>query len=960
MAGPSRLPLYAIPAGLPVAPCLAGALLAEAEPPEALAAQLVVLPGRRAVASLTRAFLEAAGGRPLLLPRMVAVGDLEETGALDGLLAGDSPVPPPAMDPLARSLALAGFLARAGHASGSRALALAGELGAALDSLAIHGVPTQQLAAAAGTLGPALWERNLAILAAVRDQWPALAEAQGLADPVVRRERILDAVARAWRDTPPGGRVTLAGFSSAPPAVARLLAAGLRLPGGRVVLSGFDPGLGREGWETLRRLARDPDRRRAAELHPQYGILAILEACGAGPEDIRPFGGEDAVPAPRLALARQATAPAAVPAPALPAAPASLAEGLAVAEAETPAEEARLVALALREALETPGRTAALVTPSRTLARQVAAELLRFGLKVDDSAGLPLRLTVHGRLLAALAEAAATRFAPVPLVALVGHPLVADGAADSEDGRAMAQALDRALRGVRPPPGLAGVRDRLACDPHLSRWWTETVAPALAPLEAIGRQTVPLSSLAEGLAGAAGRLAGERLWAGAEGQALARVLETAGGHDLALAPQDWSPVVDALLASETIRPQFGQHPRLAILGLLEARFEAFDLLVLGGLNEGTWPAETGPDPWLPAGLRRRLGLPSPDARIGRQAADLLALAAGRGRLLLTRARRSEAGPESPSRFLVKLRVAAGGHLPAEERLLALARALDQPAAVRPAARPAPAPPAAARPRVLRASAADMLAADPFSFYAGTLLGLEPLEPLDADPGAADRGTAVHAILERWLGRGEDRAAATEEELRRLGGGPMAALIWRPRIEAMLDWAEAELLSARAGGWTPIAFETAGEMDLDGVLLKGKADRVDQHSDGRIRILDYKTGAVPPRARAVSGYALQLPALALLAAHGRLAGVPAALEAELLFLKLSGNARKPGEVIGRTWPWDLVTAETRLRRLAAAYLRGEAPFRAKVHPLFAEDYRMFDHFARLAEWFGREGGQAADG
>lgn len=950
-----RLALFALPPGQPFADRLAALMLAEAEDPDALARQLVILPGNRAVASLQRAFLRATAGRPLLLPRMIPAGEVEASGALDALLAGtaDEALTLAPMGALARQLRLARLLDGAGLARGGRALALAAELAEVLDTLAIAEVPLQRLCDAARELGASHWERNRRIVELVARAWPALAREAGAIDPVARRERLLGLLATHWRKARPELPVTIAGFSAAPPAVRALMAAALALPRGRVVLSGFDPGLTAADWARLAALDSDPALRREAELHPQHGLLQILGAVGARAEDVRALGDGPWEAGARLPLLRAAAAPAAVPATG----PAGSAQGLRLAQAETVQEEALVIALAMRETLETPGRTAALVTPDRALARRVAGQLLRFGLKVDDSAGTELRLTLHGRLLAALAEAAATRLAPVPLVSLLANPLLAraregEAAARWRDG---ARGLDRALRGVRPPAGLAAIGERLArsAPEHLG-WWEAEVAPALSGLDALGAGApIPLGELVAALRVSVDRLSTGAAWAGPEGHALARLVEEAGEADLPVAAGEAGAVVDAMLSGTSVRPQHGQHPRLAILGLVEARFETADLLILGGLNEGSWPAPAAADPWLAPGLRRQLGLPSVQARIGLQAQDFLALAAGAAEVLLTRSRRSEAGPEAPSRFLLKLELAARGTIEHETRLVALARALDQPDAVRPASRPAPSPPAHARPRRIAASALDMLAADPFSFWAREIVRLEPLEPLDADPTAADRGTAVHAILERWLGRGQDRAQVTEEELLKLGGGPALALLWRPRIERMLDWVAEDLAADRANGWIPIAFETAGELALDGATLHGKADRVDR-KDGCLRILDYKTGSAPSKQRAEEGYALQLPALAMLAQAGALAAVPAAEVAALLFAELRGSASRRGAKMGGNWKWNLAAAEARIRRIVADHLAGSAPFPAKRHPIYAETWRTFDHFARLGEWFGREG------
>src|SRR6185312_13182171 len=120
--------------------------------------------------------------------------------------------------------------------------------------------------------------------------------------------------------------------------------------------------------------------------------------------------------------------------------------GLALVHAADPAEEAAVIALALREALETKDKTAALVTPDRALARRVAAELERWQIAIDDSAGRPLAHTPPGTFLCLLAEAADSKFAPAQLLALLKHPLATMGG-DAAAFRAKARELDIALRG---------------------------------------------------------------------------------------------------------------------------------------------------------------------------------------------------------------------------------------------------------------------------------------------------------------------------------------------------------------------------------------------------------------------------------------------------------------------------------------------------------------------------------
>ena len=125
-------------------------------------------------------------------------------------------------------------------------------------------------------------------------------------------------------------------------------------------------------------------------------------------------------------------------------------------EAANAEEEALAIAIALREAVETPDKTAALVTPDRGLAHRVLAALARWNVPVDDSRGEVLPETQAGVFARLVAEAALGGLTPVTLLALLKHPLCrVDPAA--------VVTLERAvLRGPRPQSGTRGLVHALA------------------------------------------------------------------------------------------------------------------------------------------------------------------------------------------------------------------------------------------------------------------------------------------------------------------------------------------------------------------------------------------------------------------------------------------------------------------------------------------------------------------
>jgi ATP-dependent helicase/nuclease subunit B len=743
--------VFTIPPHRAFADALAAGLIAlHGKEKTGLARGLVLLPNNRAVRAVQDAFVRRSGGG-LLLPRLVPVGDPEldeRIGAMLEPLDADAPPLPPAIEPELRLMLLARLVQARLGADAAEALRLAGELARTLDQLLIEEVAPAKLADFAADL-PELslhWQKSLDQLQLILRDWPDLLRDRGVVDLATRRNLLLDAAARRWRERPPAGFVCAAGITFGGPAVARLSGLVARLETGMVVLPSLDLALADEEWEALG--PHDPDpvtgrRRPPIETHPQFHLKLLLDRMSVGRFEVKPWrwgGGRDA-PAARSRAIANAMAPPAFTRKWQQLKPAERRlSGVRALELADPAEEAQAIALALREALETPGRTAALVTPDRALARRVSAHLTRWGVAADDSAGRPLSQTPPGTLLLAAATAAAERFAPVPLLALLKHPLVMAGEERLGwlDG---VRRLDLVLRGPRPAAGLAGIAahlaDRSGRDRELrgeaAAWW-QGAARLLTPLEAAFEAEKDLDGLLAALREAVSRLAGDGAWSGNAGRAAATLLadlEAAAGQGPERAsPRQLPALLERLLAAAAVRPPYGQHPRLFIWGLIEARLQHADLMVLGGLNEGTWPALPAPDPWLAPRLRAELGLPSLERRIGLAAHDF-ACALGAPQVLVTRARRDARAPAIASRFWLRLEAMTGGLTRAPHCANGRRRSTGRP--FEPAPRPAPAPPRGLRPKRISVTEVDRLKADPYAFYARKLLALPALDPVDADP-----------------------------------------------------------------------------------------------------------------------------------------------------------------------------------------------------------------------------------
>jgi ATP-dependent helicase/nuclease subunit B len=959
MPDPQRVTVYTIPSHRSFADALAAGLIARfGKEPLGLARGRILLPNNRAVRAVTEAFVRASGSG-LLLPRLIPVGDPEIDERVGGALeALDREPVPPATDPTERVLKLAALVKGEASAEGLR---LAADLARTLDALLVEEIDPHRLRdAVTGSSDLAVhWEKSLAKLQLIYENWPAILRDGGAIDLAERRNRLLHALAERWKSEPPPAFTVAAGITTAAPAVAALVGRVARMAEGMVVLPGLWLAdiLPVEEWDAL---GPDEDGR-GEPTHPQYHLKLLLDRIGVAREEVQRWrwSGRAASPSARSRAVANAMAASDFSHKWETLRPAERRlSGMRYAELPDAASEAQAIALALRETVETPGKTAALVTPDRQLAARVAALLRRWGIEADDSAGKPLSQLPAGTLLLGIASAATEELAPIPLLALLKHPLIGGEAEERVSWLEHVRGLDLALRGPRPPAGLAGLDARFA--KYASRAWS-AVRERVAPLDAMLREPVSLSHLARRIGDAATVLAGDAAWRGPDGRMAAELiaeLQTSeSAAQLMVTADDALPLLRQLLDERAVRPPYGGHPRIFIWGLLEARLQRADLLVLGGLNEGVWPALPAPDPWLPPKVRATLGMPTLEFRIGLSAHDF-ASALGAPEVLITRAKRDSRSPTVASRFLLRLDAISGG-LPRDHVLERITRALDDPGPPHPADRPAPSPPAEQRPDKISVTAVDRLKADPFAFYAQAILSIRKQDPVDDDHTARWKGEAVHKVFEEWLLHDDcnpDKLRLRAEQLLRDEAiHPMLRALWAPRLLEAIDWVAELERRNQAEGRRPVVAEADGEAVVAGVTIYGRADRIDRLTDGGLAIIDYKTGKPPSQKAIDEGFALQLGLLGLIGRAGGFDGVtgdPTAFEYWSLarYRGKFGRLMRPDKDMP---PGDFL--DHAYRNFAEAvrdYLTGTEPFTAKLNPAYAP-YGDYDQLMRLEEWYGRK-------
>jgi ATP-dependent helicase/nuclease subunit B len=1021
--------VFTIPASAPFLPTLIDALtsgklgLPLARDPLALASATLYLPTRRACRLARDAFLARLKDDAAVLPRIVPIGDIDEDEiAFAEAASGDSAAEllalPEALGALERRLLLTQLIAKwvvtpALHGAGgmplvaqtpAAACALADDLARLIDDMATRGVSWHRLDELVPDAFDPYWQLTLQFLRIAREAWPQVLNERNCVEAVERRDRLIKAeAARLERKT--DGPVIAAGSTGSIPATAELIATIARLPHGAVVLPGLDTDLDEESW---RLIAKAP-----APGHPQFALQALLARIGierGAVTALAASGGRERLvsevlrPAEATDLWRQRTGDTGFGADVETAF-----QKITVIEAANAEEESLAIAVALREAVH-QGKSAALVTPDRALGRRVLAALARWTIAAEDSGGDALADTPPGIFARLAAEAALGGLAPVALLALLKHPLLHLGLRDQDSAAA---ALERAiLRGPRPRAGSAGLAHALTTlRGQLEKFWRKepsdlhysdprtrlaetdldaaadlvaALAVALNPLESIAGRSERLGELAARHRAVLQALSGDGesagAFAGPDGAKLADALEelaeSKAAANLVVDASDYVELFIAALAGRNVRTAPRAGARVRILGTIEARLTDADRVVLGGLVEGTWPPESRTDAWLSRPMRLALGLDLPERRVGLAAHDFAQLLGAR-EVMLSHAAKIAGAPTVPSRFLQRLAAVAGARWQAAvdrgAAYLNLARALDRPQKIEPAPQPAPTPPRAARPKSLSVTDIENWLRDPYTIYAKYILRLEPLDPVDLSPGAAERGTIIHAAVGEFTQRhATNLPADPARELITLGRPHFAPLedfpetsaFWWPRFLRIAHWFAAWELQRRPA-IAAIAAEIRGEIPLAECEFKlvGRADRIERHGDGRYVILDYKTGSARTEKQIRTGLAPQLTLEAAIMRNGGFPGIPAGGSvAQIGYVLLKGGAR-PGEP--KLIDFKKGTADSQADRalqkltvLAKRFDDENQPYRSLVHPMWTTHYGEYDHLARVKEW-SATGGEIDD-
>lgn len=986
--------LYTISAGNNFADALCTQILSETqEAPEMLAKYLILLPTRRACRLLQNTFLQQTKGKPLLLPKLQSIGDIDEEELSLSLHGADSLQNiidlPQAMPAIKRQFLLARTVQAALNSqndekiSFSHAMALAKPLGHFMDQIHTEGLSLKDLQTLVPEEFATHWQITLDFLKILSEHWPTILSENNAIDYAQRRNILIETLAKSWKESPPLTPVIIAGTTGSIPAVTKLIQASLTLPHGRVILPGFDRNIDEKDWNSI------------DETHPQYGFKQLLSTIEQNRQTIQEWP-QPEIPhsAERRTLSRELMRPSDTTENWTYISQNSNKQlelnnslkNIQYYECENQQQEADLISLIMRELVETPHKTAALITPDRNLARRVRIGCQRWGIELDDSAGLELSLCATGIFMRCALMALQKNLSPVAFLSLLKQQIQSD-AADNNSFSTLISALEtRYLHGLKPPSGLDGLEQHIKNKEEQATRKDEEkqihatdLVNQLQPIinkyynninnnKNLKNHIIEHINFCENFLNIA-QNSHSSLWSKEEGEAASKLIAQLLEH-AALVPnisiEDYNETFKYLLKTISVRPDQSTHPRLTILGQLEARLIDCDLLIMAGLNEGLWPSDVGHDPWMSRPMRKEFGLPSPERSIGLAAHDFIQGLCHK-EVIITRSKTNNGSPTVPARWLQRLDTILQtlGH-----RLETLSSGpyLDwlaqqkAPRTYTPVERPAPTPPLATRPHKLSVTRIETWLKDPYSIYASHILKLKKLKPLEQKISGAERGTILHNTLDHFIKTHtgdinsiniNDLANISQNEIAQLSIAPEALEYWKPRLHRAFHWYIEQEQNWRTET-TSIHSEIEGAYTLQTnnaeFTITARADRIDHRSDGTYALIDYKSAGQYAKISMENGKLPQLPLEAMILNNQGFTELKTGETSHLSYWVMTGGAKAGHAVIYEENIQELIEkTEKNIKKLITVFNKSDTPYYSIPDLNNAPAYNDYEHLARLQEW-----------
>ncbi|MBR2136712.1 MAG: PD-(D/E)XK nuclease family protein [Alphaproteobacteria bacterium] len=936
------------------------------EQPEKLSEILFLLPTRRACTELAEAFVRQSNLHPTILPRMVPIADIDE----DEIFLSDresyelvKELNPP-ISQTERLLILTKMIMRKPNDFGltelslAQAYALAQNLSALIDAAHYYELSFAQLKNLVPEEFAAHWQETLKLLTIITRSWPDILQEKGLTDTAAHRLNLLQAKLNEWQQNPPAYKIVVAGTTAAFPIIKKLVKTVLDLPSGEVYLYGLDFALEEEAWG------------RIDENHPQFELKELLDFLQLSRKDVTPLS--EKLFSPREKFVSECMRPAQTSAAWRNLPDQKIADeafqNIRFVNCDDLRQEAQAIALIIRETLETPEKTVALIATDRNLSRRVVSELRRWDIIADDSAGQPLGLTPIGIYLRLIINVLSENYSQNSLLNLMKHPFTACAKSYAEFNL-LTRRLELAWRKDQEPDET--LQSLLS---YIKNEFAELQNLYENPRINIKDFFSAHMRLAETLAQTDIKSGDKIIWKNDSGSCAADFvsdfLSTCTILD-SIPTNDYQSFFDRLLMEKNVRIRYGMHPRVKILGPIEARLLQFDVTIIGEVNEGSWPQLPQADMWMSRPMKKDFGLPLPEKNIGIAAADFAHLLNGK-HVFLTRAERIDGTPTSKSRWWLRMETVLSAL--SADNLQKTADLYDQKYSrwvrhwersalpLQTISAPHPCPPISMRPRQLSASNIENLMRDPYIIFAKYILHLYPLNAIDRPQDNRDFGNIFHQLIEEFNNQyPHDYPPNAEQILLQMSENALTksavsediAAFWRPKLAKMIHWIVQTEQNYRRD-ILMVHNEISGQMKFSApngdFYVTAKADRIDETKTGTFNILDYKTGRVRTISEIVSGMAPQLSIEGLIAESGGFTNLPAKSVNTLRYWR-PGDKEIVADSAQSRKAMDRV--EDYIRRLITLFDFPTTPYLAKPNPATAPEYSDYDHLSRYLEWAVRD-------
>lgn len=945
-----------------------------ADSPEKLAEVLFLLPSARACRNLQEAFVRINGKNPTILPRIKPIFDTQDE---DICLCDGSNVElkiNPEIPPFYRQLAFTKMILATpdkwglGKISTAQAYALAQNLAELIDLTDENELDFADITNIVRAEYAEHWQEILKLLAIITHYWPKISEQEKFTDSVKRRILMLKEQLKIWKNESPTQKIVVAGTTAGFPVVKELIKTVSELSCGEIFLYGVDMYLSENDWQKI------------DENHPQFELKELLDFLNLRRCDVE--NADKFEVSAKQRFVSELMRPAATTREWQKIVHNKFADKtfdfLKIVNCDDLRQEAYAVSLIMREALETEEKTVALVTSDRNLARRVISELKRWNIIADDSSGRPLHLTALGIYLRLIINVIEQNFSQVSLLALLKHPFTKCGL-PTDEYKIMVYHIEQKWRNDKKLSDLTAQEENLLhkvydiLQPLHELWFS--------PMSDFAQMFEQHIAVAEKLADTDSKTGDKLIWRKEDGFAMSKFVAQflAQANVLGtIKSNDYAELLTAVMAQQAVRVQFGQHPRIKIIGPIEARLHNFDITIIGEANEGSWPPAAQTDMWMSRPMKKEFGLPLPERAIGVCAADFAHLLHGK-QVYITRAEKVDGAPSSKSRWLLRLEtVLAANYADSAEKDVKSAysfvydkkyvgwaknfeRASEEEIKAHKISSPAPKPPLYARPHKLSAGKFSEWISNPYSIFAGYILRLYPLDKLDRPYGAADYGDFVHTLFLRFNNKypaqyppyGQAVAEMKnimENLLDEWKITPEVSAFWRPKISAIIEWVvktEEKIRPQLKILHNEISGETVWKTLNGEFVITARADRIEETLSGKINIVDYKTGSNIPSGKAViNGYAPQLPVEAIIAQNGGFAGVKKAEVASMSYWKV---ADKIVEIKDDDAVAAIENTTNRLKNLIEIFENENTPYYSRPNPSVVSSNTDYDHLSRYLEW-----------